>query len=198
MQPQFLIAPGVPQGFAATYTPGSGASLAWLASEAQDLQCFRIYRGATPDFEPTPACLADSTAELSWTDPEPLHGPVFYKLTAVDHAGNEGAPAASGSVTGAEEAAPVAFALHRATPNPSTGRTTIGFALPRQSGVRLELYDVAGQLVRTLVGRVYPAGIHRAEWDGRDGRGRTVASGLYLYRMRAEGFEATQRVLIVR
>ena len=117
-------------------------------------------------------------------DPAPA---VDGALTVLEH-----------QVTAVDEAAPVTFALHHAAPNPSVGRTTIGFALPHSSGVRLELFDVNGRLVRTLVGRVFPAGIHRVVWDGRDGSGRSVASGVYLYRLKAEGFEATQRVLLVR
>jgi flagellar hook assembly protein FlgD len=65
--------------------------------------------------------------------------------------------------------------------------------------VRIDLFDVSGRLVRTLVEeRRLPAGRRETAWDGRGDDGRPAASGIYFYRMRADGFRETRRVVLVR
>jgi len=92
---------------------------------------------------------------------------------------------------------PLSFALQSAAPNPFTGRTAIGFALPRASAVRLQVYDIAGRLVRTLADGDYAAGRHTLDWDGRGDGDRRLGAGIYLYRLRAAEFTATQRVVLM-
>ncbi len=79
------------------------------------------------------------------------------------------------------------LALAPAVPNPFSRRTTIRYQLSMSGGVDLRVYNAVGQLVRTLVDRVEPPGVRTAEWDGRDGSGRRVASGVYYCHLRAEG-----------
>jgi flagellar hook assembly protein FlgD len=67
--------------------------------------------------------------------------------------------------------------------------------VPRPGHVRLSIYDVAGRLVRTLVNEPRPEGLHSVSWEGRDESGRSVASGVYLSRMEAGDFVATQRMV---
>jgi flagellar hook assembly protein FlgD len=63
--------------------------------------------------------------------------------------------------------------------------------------VRLDIFDVAGRLVRQLVGGELPPGDHEAAWDGRDGRGARLASGIYLVRLEALDQIRSQRVALV-
>lgn len=103
------------------------------------------------------------------------------------------------AATAADEDAPNAAALVlTAHPNPFRPRTTLRFAVPRPGHVRLSIFDVAGRLVRTLVNESRPAGQHSVSWEGRDEAGRSVASGVYLYRMEAGDFVATQRIVRLR
>jgi hypothetical protein len=77
----------------------------------------------------------------------------------------------------------VSVAAH---PNPFNPVTTISFDLPRALEVSLEIYDLQGRLVRTLLnGNLYPTGSHKQVWDGRDGKGQAAASGVYFYRLTA-------------
>ena len=69
-------------------------------------------------------------------------------------------------------------------PNPFNTTTQLRFHLNQAASVRLAIYNVQGQLVRTLVDAPLHAGIHQMRWDGRDGRGHLVATGLYLVRFR--------------
>ncbi len=73
--------------------------------------------------------------------------------------------------------------LRQNRPNPCGAATTISYGLAAAGDARLRIYDLAGHLVRRLVEEHQPAGHHSACWDGRDGSGRRLAPGLYVYRL---------------
>lgn len=83
-------------------------------------------------------------------------------------------------------------------PNPFNPRVTVRFATARALDVRLEVYDLAGRLVRTLEAGSFPAGEHAVQWDGRDDAGRASASGVYLVQLRGDGFAETVAGTLVR
>ena len=85
------------------------------------------------------------------------------------------------------------LSLARLQPNPSHGARTVRFSLAAAGDVRLELLDVMGRRIRTLVDGVLPAGRHERTWDGLDARGSRAAAGLYFVRMRAGGRTFTER-----
>ena len=87
---------------------------------------------------------------------------------------------------------PAAFALWQNHPNPfsntdagNNAATAIAFELPRPSQVRLTIFNVLGQKVRTLLDAALPAGKHTGRWDGHDDGGRRAPAGIYIYRMEA-------------
>lgn len=91
---------------------------------------------------------------------------------------------------------PVSFKLYQNVPNPFSNTTQIAFDLPIGSDVSLEIYDMQGRVVRRLGGR-HVAGRHILQWDLRDARGRTVAPGIYAYRLRADRFEAQRKMVVI-
>ena len=94
---------------------------------------------------------------------------------------------------------PQAFGLSQNRPNPFNGSTLIEFQLAAGRGpVELVLYNTIGGKVATLVSGVREGGVYHVVWDGRDEAGRTLASGLYLYRLEAGGQTLTQRLLLIR
>jgi len=93
---------------------------------------------------------------------------------------------------------PQRFALHANRPNPFNPTTTIGYDLPHAARVRLTVYDVRGREVVTLVNGSKPAGEHRVEWDGHDAQRQPVASGVYFYRLVAEGFTQTKKMVLLK
>ncbi|RMH97292.1 MAG: choice-of-anchor D domain-containing protein [Calditrichaeota bacterium] len=100
---------------------------------------------------------------------------------------------------------PVQFALEQNYPNPFNPATTIPYRLAERSRVKLEIYDLLGRRVRTLVQAVEATGAHRQTWDGRDDRGHPVASGIYIYRLEAEpvgapgaGFRQARKLVLLR
>jgi len=93
---------------------------------------------------------------------------------------------------------PVEIALAQNTPNPFNPATTLRFALPHNGRVSLTIFDISGRLVRTLVDGRFDAGRHSAVWDGTDDAGRSVASGVYLYRLTADGRTLVRRLALLR
>lgn len=83
-------------------------------------------------------------------------------------------------------------------PNPFNPTTTISFAVPGGGTARLTVHDARGRLVRTLIDGPLAAGKHQVQWNGRDDRGREMASGVYLTRLRAAGETGSGRMILVR
>ena len=88
--------------------------------------------------------------------------------------------------------------LAPAAPNPAHGPTRLRFAIPREGRVTLGIYDQQGRRVRQLFEGSAPAGEHDAVWDGRDATGRRAPSGLYIYRLDAEGSTLSGKVFSIR
>ncbi len=107
-------------------------------------------------------------------------------------------PTTTAVAEAAQAVIPERFALLAAQPNPFNPSTTLRFNLPVASHATLAIYDVSGQLVRMLVDGDLQPGEFSAYWDGRNGRGQTVSSGVYLVRMRAGSFEATQKLQLLK
>ena len=93
---------------------------------------------------------------------------------------------------------PKAYRLLANVPNPFNPITTIRYELPHADHVRLEILDVSGRLVRTLVNGPVEAGNHAIEWRGEDARGRRVASGVYFYRLDSGSYVATRRMVLLK
>jgi formylglycine-generating enzyme required for sulfatase activity len=88
-------------------------------------------------------------------------------------------------------------ALLRNYPNPFNPSTTIPYELQRAARVRLEIYNALGQNIATLIDAERPAGHHRAVWNGLDGRGQGVATGIYIYRLTVDGLASSQRMVMI-
>ena len=193
------IAPQVPGGFAVAYHAPGGNELTWESCPDEDFQYFRVYRDDSEDFEPGLENLVLMTIDVSWLDPDGT-GWDYYKITALDHAGNESNPASPELVTGVDDPkTPAQFALYRSVPNPLRSGTEIAYDVPLDGGeVRLTVYDVAGRRVRTLADGPQTAGRKSATWDGRDDRGNIVGSGVYYCRLEAPGYEQNIKITVLR
>ena len=95
-------------------------------------------------------------------------------------------------------ALPKTYDVAQNYPNPFNPTTTIKFALPAASDVKLEIYNVLGQRVRTLVNGRVEAGYHRVEWDGRNELGHQVATGIYIYRFQAGDFVKVKKMILMK
>jgi hypothetical protein len=90
------------------------------------------------------------------------------------------------------------FALEQNAPNPFNPTTIIRFTVPEDSPVKLVVYDVAGRHVRTLVNDRRRADHYDVTWDGKDTNGRSVASGVYFYRIQAGRHTATKKMVMLK
>ena len=100
---------------------------------------------------------------------------------------------------------PNVFDLRANYPNPFNPSTTIGYSLPADVKVRLDIFDVLGQKVRTLVREEQPAGFHLAVWDSRNDAGNRVAAGVYFYKLEVRGgdgaateFSEVRKLMLVK
>jgi hypothetical protein len=89
------------------------------------------------------------------------------------------------------------FKLGRAYPNPFSLSTTVRYEVRRKSQVFLAVYNVMGERVRILVNDEQAAGWHTATWDGRNGSGYMVASGIYFVQMKAKHFTGTSKLIFL-
>ena len=97
-----------------------------------------------------------------------------------------------------EEGLPSVFALEQNFPNPFNSDTLIGFTLPDRGAATLTIYNLLGQRVARLVEGEGNAGVHSIHWDGRDDRGRDVATGVYLYRLESATHVQTRKLVLLR
>jgi len=95
-------------------------------------------------------------------------------------------------------AAPDGSSLDQNAPNPFNEGTTISYSLAHDGPVRLEVYNVLGRRVKTLVDGFQSAGRHNVRWDGRDHRGRPAASGVYFYRLTAGKFTESRKMILMK
>ncbi|MFA4948070.1 MAG: FlgD immunoglobulin-like domain containing protein [Candidatus Krumholzibacteriia bacterium] len=100
--------------------------------------------------------------------------------------------------SGVDDTTPAVNALTQNFPNPFNPSTTIKFDLEEKGPVTLKVYNVAGQLVRTLVDEARDAGAYSAVWDGRNNIGADASSGIYFYKMETAGFLATKKLVLLR
>jgi flagellar hook assembly protein FlgD len=88
--------------------------------------------------------------------------------------------------------------LLQAYPNPFNAAATISFNLSTPQTVDVVIYNILGQRVRMLWSGVKEAGEHFLEWDGRDGSGQVLASGVYLYRVTTETKQIAKSIVLVK
>ena len=90
------------------------------------------------------------------------------------------------------------FSLYQNYPNPFNPNTTISFKLPERDHVSLKVYNVFGQLVRTLTDHSMGAGLHKVTWNGLDDRNLKVTSGMYFYRIETSNYVQTKKMILIK
>jgi hypothetical protein len=93
---------------------------------------------------------------------------------------------------------PVVFALHQNYPNPFNPVTSIRFDVPEESRVLLDIYNVTGQKVATLVNGNMQPGFHSIRWNGTNENGKQLASGMYIYRISSSKFTDVKKLILMK
>jgi len=166
-------------------------SLAFVAEYNWGLRVIRVIDPANPDlfsFYNTPGnsngvfvdgeyiYLADKCSFMI------LANPYFSEVREVDE----------------DETLPSDFALFQNYPNPFNPVTNIEFLLPKSGQVKIEIFNILGQKVRTLVDQHLKAGHKLLDWDGCDDWGKEVSSGIYFYRIKTDEFSQTKKMVLLR
>lgn len=183
-----------------TLTAGTTISLQWQASDdvavsSVDLMLSRD-DGAT--WEPLVSGIAN-TGTYHWTPTIPYTTTARLRVIAHDDPGHTGEDLSDAAWTitypgaGVPEGPVTVFAISAVTPTPTRGDAHIAWAVPVASRVRLQVLDVAGRTVATLVDGVQDPGRHATRWAAG-----ARAPGIYLVRMEAPGFSATRRMVVTR
>ena len=120
------------------------------------------------------------------------HNPVLIEFTA--NVGNDPTQIEAPSLP----ELPEIFVLSQNVPNPFNPTTRIEYALPEAGDIRLDVYTIQGQLVRTLYEGLQKAGHHQVLWDGRNATGARVSSGIYLYRIQASQNVVTKKMIMLK
>lgn len=142
----------------------------------------------------------------TYTDPEEMttclacHGATVFNnvMTKMNCVSCHGDPHGTSSVEDKGGLA-VSYKLEQNYPNPFNPTTSIRFSIPQQAKVRLEVYDIRGALVQTLVdSEIYNAGNYEAKWNATDALGSKVASGIYFARLTAGNYMKTVKMNLLK
>jgi hypothetical protein len=135
----------------------------------------------------SPTAYMPYAGELIITSDDPLASLIIIPLSgAGDNVANE------------DQINPVITELRGNYPNPFNPTTTISFSLKNKSAVKLDIYNLLGQKVRTLVNGEMAAGVQNVTWNGRDGNNRPVASGVYFYKMQSGKYTSTKKMIMMK
>ena len=138
------------------------------------------------------SCVVDNTGNLYITGTEQQTNSSDFDSFTIKY---------SSTVTSVSESSnkiPISFALKQNYPNPFNPETTIRYQLPESANVILNIYNLQGQLVRTLVNENKEAGFHEIVWNARDETDQSIPSGVYLYRIQAGDFVEVKKLMLLR
>jgi hypothetical protein len=147
----------------------------------------RLTDNPSESFEPSVA-VSGNFVHVAWHDDRDQNLEIYYKRGTTD-------------MTGVEEDGSEAFSIPRLVstgPNPSTGQVVFRYDLPSSASVMLEIFDPSGALVWRSMRELQPSGSHETRWEGHDGAGRAVPSGVYLTRIEMDGRVMKGRVVLAR
>ena len=93
---------------------------------------------------------------------------------------------------------PTSFHISQNYPNPFNPTTTIKYQIPKTVDVRIEVFNILGQKVRTLVNARLAPGYYEITWNGTDDTGRVISSGIYIYLIKAEDFVRSKKMILLK
>jgi hypothetical protein len=178
--------------------------LNWTTASQTNNAGFRVLRSTDQEtYQPVSDVIAgagttDALMNYSFNDDTlPAASQVFYVLEQIDLDGTIHRSNPVEVVLGARFALPTEFATS-VYPNPFNPSTTLSYDLPAASQVSIVIYDALGQQVRQLVNTSKDAGRYSVQWDAKDQLGRSVGSGVYIAKIKAGQFSATQKMLLLK
>jgi hypothetical protein len=162
-------------------------------TNSRELLGYKIYRNGS--------VIVENTQELSYTDYDLTDGTYVYGVKALYSTGSsETINTEEISLTDSDEVIAVEYIteLQGNYPNPFNPVTFVNFSLAKEAAVSVDVYNIKGQKVKTLVNDIMSAGIHKIEWNGKDDSGKNVASGIYFSKMRSGRYTSTKKMILMK
>ncbi len=178
-----------------------GIELSWTEIVEEEAKFYTVYRSIGDGTVFTPI---ENTIETVYLDSDAsVVGSYSYFVTATDFSENEGKKSNDFSfvvtgIDGFSGAIPKVFALDQNYPNPFNPTTRINYQLPVSGNVVVEVYNLRGEIVTTLVDGNMQAGFHSVEWNGLTSSGNQISSGVYLYRIQAGDFNKVRKMIMLK
>lgn len=195
------LAPLAPLALIAQRVNGD-VHLKWNRAQAPDLRDYSVYRATSNGVTPVPGNFLSTSEDTVLVDSSAPVAALYYIVTARDVHANQSAPsneANVGATTGiGNTPSIITLTVLDNMPNPFTATTTLRVGLPKASEVVLDVFDVAGRRVRSERTSTLAAGWREVTFNGRDDAGRSLASGVYFYRVQAAGATLTRKMVITR
>lgn len=198
--------PPNPPGRLSAVVEGGQVALTWNPGGEADLRGYIVYRSRTSGFTPAPGDSIALVAVSRYTDHPPAPGTYYYKVVAVDQAKQKSRVSSQVSVvlrrgakaSGEENRLAIATGLESSYPNPFNSTTVIRYAVATAGEVSVEVFNLGGQKIKTLMMGYQEPGYHQITWAGDDALGRQTASGIYVVVLRSGREMSHTRVLLLR
>ena len=97
-----------------------------------------------------------------------------------------------------EQSVPVGYKLHQNYPNPFNPVTTISFSLNKADYVTIDIYNIKGEKIKSLLNEHLGATQHNIVWNGKNDAGEPVSSGIYFYKIKAGKFNAVKKMVLIK
>jgi FlgD Ig-like domain len=166
--------------------------LTWEAPETEDVTGYDVYLDDA---------FVENTSDLEWIYTDLINGTIYEAGVAAVH--DEGASAMvtlefTYEGTGAGNNLPLVTEIIGNYPNPFNPVTNISYSVKEVGNVTLEVYNLKGQLVKTLVNDIKEAGEFTTTWSGTDNSNKSVSSGVYFYKMKAGNYQETKKMILIK
>ena len=189
------ILPGVPGGVMAMVADNT-VELSWNESVDEDFQYFMVEKTSMSGFEMI------ETADAFYVDENYISSEVHsYRVAAVDHAGNQSefSEVVEVAVLAIDnQVTPDVFALHQNYPNPFNPTTQIKYDLAEDVLVSINIYDVMGKSIKSLINVKQSAGYHSFRWDATNNSGEAMSAGMYFYTIQAGSHISTKKMVLLK
>ena len=163
------------------------------------VSAYRVYR----KFAAGPYEMVQQSMATSYSEVFEIQGSYKYYISVL-YLNSEGKPSQTLNISFPYTSTPegatpgLVTKLKQNFPNPFNPTTTIAFSLAQPGRAQVSVYNMKGQMVKRLVDRDFSSGIHSLVWDGRDDKGKSVPSGIYLYRMITPAYSETRKMMLMK
>jgi hypothetical protein len=200
--------------FTAVVTSENFVNIAWMAETETNHSGYNIFRNESKDLENAVkinAQLIDKGTAVGtqisyfYTDFEVYTNMMYYywlESVALDGTSQFYGPLTVTIGDPAQEpvppVVPMVTKLYNAFPNPFNPNTNIRYSLKEVGKVKIEIYNMKGQKIKTFTQEHNSPGYYQVSWDGRDENGRSVASGIYLYRLTTANYTSAKKMVLAK